>query len=283
MPSKRQYPSMQPMHGRRQQLSIYELNANTHTKLGCRIKTVGDAHSQQWICRTPFLWDTPETELCYTHVPSSRTFWRMLEPETMSRLSNYCVRIHTPRTGLEEHNQMWPRMLLRHGERHRLLAPWGRIDDRDGLDPNNSARIIQLYVTPRLLHGLEAIITSLQRGDIGELARFCQIQSLPESTAWGHLPSNWFSAGWGDDTPGPCFNMNMSYYQYKKSHCGDKTILRPSYLHNGISYTGKTMSLYWIRCQHTLNLFGCICSLYQLASRQMACKDIAFGSWFVQV
>ena len=37
----------------------------------------------------------------------------------------------------------------------------------------------------------------------------------------------------------------MSSYRYRKSHCGDKTILRPSYLHNGISYTGKT-SLYWI-------------------------------------
>ena len=34
--------------------------------------------------------------------------------------------------------------------------------------------------------------------------------------------------------------------QCRKSHCGDKTILRPSYLHNGISYTGKTTSLYWI-------------------------------------
>ena len=32
----------------------------------------------------------------------------------------------------------------------------------------------------------------------------------------------------------------------KKSHCGDKTILRPSYLHNAISYTGKMRSLYWI-------------------------------------
>ena len=37
-------------------------------------------------------------------------------------------------------------------------------------------------------------------------------------------------------------------HQYRKSHCGDKTILRPSYLHNGISYTGKT-SLYWIGAQ----------------------------------
>ena len=38
----------------------------------------------------------------------------------------------------------------------------------------------------------------------------------------------------------------MSSYQYRKSHCGDKTILRRSYLHNGVSYTGKTTSLYWI-------------------------------------
>ena len=45
---------------------------------------------------------------------------------------------------------------------------------------------------------------------------------------------------------GPWFNIKMSSYQYRKFHCGDKTILRPSYLHNWISYTGKTTSLYWI-------------------------------------
>ena len=43
----------------------------------------------------------------------------------------------------------------------------------------------------------------------------------------------------------------MTSYQYRKSHCGDKTIWRPSYLHNGISYTGKMISLYWIRAQET--------------------------------
>ena len=43
------------------------------------------------------------------------------------------------------------------------------------------------------------------------------------------------------------FNKKISSYQYRKSHCEDKTILRPSYLHNGISYTGKMTSLYWIR------------------------------------
>ena len=47
--------------------------------------------------------------------------------------------------------------------------------------------------------------------------------------------------------PGRWFNIKMPSHQYRKSHCGDKTILRPSYLHNGISYTGKTTSLYWIR------------------------------------
>ena len=47
--------------------------------------------------------------------------------------------------------------------------------------------------------------------------------------------------------PGPRFNIKMSSYLYRKSHFGVKTILRPSYLRNGISYTGKTTSLYCIR------------------------------------
>ena len=49
--------------------------------------------------------------------------------------------------------------------------------------------------------------------------------------------------------PGPWFNIKMSSYQYRKSHCGDKTVVRSSHLHNGISYTGKMTSLYWIRAQ----------------------------------
>ena len=43
---------------------------------------------------------------------------------------------------------------------------------------------------------------------------------------------------------GGWFNIKMPSYQYRNSHCGDKTILRPSYLHNGISYTGKMTSLF---------------------------------------
>ena len=39
--------------------------------------------------------------------------------------------------------------------------------------------------------------------------------------------------------PGPWFNIKMLSYQYRRSHCGDKTVGRSSYLHNGISYTGR--------------------------------------------
>ena len=49
--------------------------------------------------------------------------------------------------------------------------------------------------------------------------------------------------------PGPLFNIIKTSYQYRKSHCGDKTIIRPSYLNNGIFYTGKKTSLFWIRPQ----------------------------------
>ena len=48
---------------------------------------------------------------------------------------------------------------------------------------------------------------------------------------------------WKDS--GPWFNINMSSYQHRKSHRGDKTVVRSSYLHSGISYTGKMIYLYW--------------------------------------
>ena len=46
------------------------------------------------------------------------------------------------------------------------------------------------------------------------------------------------------------FNIKISY-QYRKSHCGDKTVVRSSYLHNDISYTAKMSFLYWIGGQVT--------------------------------
>ena len=41
----------------------------------------------------------------------------------------------------------------------------------------------------------------------------------------------------------------MTSYQHTKSHCGDKTVVSSSYLHNVISYTGKMASLYWTNPQ----------------------------------
>ena len=69
---------------------------------------------------------------------------------------------------------------------------------------------------------------------------------------WNHLTHWGFRHQWKHpliptQTLGGWINIKMSSYQYRKSHCGDKTILRPSYLHNGISYTDKMTSLYWIR------------------------------------
>ena len=60
---------------------------------------------------------------------------------------------------------------------------------------------------------------------------------------------------WGK--PGPQFNIKMSSYQHRKFQYGDKTILWPSYLHNGISYTGKMPSLYWIRTQFSRSHLPC--------------------------
>ena len=54
---------------------------------------------------------------------------------------------------------------------------------------------------------------------------------------------------------GPRFNIKISSYQYRKSHCGDKTVIRSSYLHNGISYTGEMSSLYYATAL-TLSDFG---------------------------
>ena len=51
--------------------------------------------------------------------------------------------------------------------------------------------------------------------------------------------------------PGVWFNIKMSSYQCRKSNCGDKTVIRSSYLHNGISYAGKMASLSWINLQQT--------------------------------
>ena len=48
---------------------------------------------------------------------------------------------------------------------------------------------------------------------------------------------------------GPWFYKNILSYPYKKSHYGDKTVIRSFNLHNGVSYMGKMASLYQISPQ----------------------------------
>ena len=42
----------------------------------------------------------------------------------------------------------------------------------------------------------------------------------------------------------PWFNIKMSSYQFRKPHCGDKTVVRSSYLHNWIPFNGKMASFF---------------------------------------
>ena len=56
-----------------------------------------------------------------------------------------------------------------------------------------------------------------------------------------------YMSGWLWRRSGSWFNIKISSYQYRESHYGDKTVIRLSYLHNGISYAGEMTSLYWIR------------------------------------
>ena len=69
----------------------------------------------------------------------------------------------------------------------------------------------------------------------------------PDALATEHQQSQWRGLiGTCGTSAGPWFIIKTLSYQHRKSHCGDKTILQPSYLHNEISYTGKMTSLYWI-------------------------------------
>ena len=69
------------------------------------------------------------------------------------------------------------------------------------------------------------------------------------------------------------FNKNMLSYPYRKSHCGDKTILRPSYLHNGISYTGKTTYFFIESGPSLSNSHGCMI-IYRYWIGALECKIV---------
>ena len=58
--------------------------------------------------------------------------------------------------------------------------------------------------------------------------------------------STWFTCIWLYYVYfGVRLDMKITSYKHKKSHCADKTVTRPCYLHNRIFYTSETVSLYW--------------------------------------
>ena len=64
----------------------------------------------------------------------------------------------------------------------------------------------------------------------------------------------------------------MSSYQYRKSHRADKTVIRLSYLHNGISPESKMSSMYRTRN----HLYGLTCTAMEIRRRY----DGFFYTWF---
>ena len=56
----------------------------------------------------------------------------------------------------------------------------------------------------------------------------------------------------------------MTSYQYRKSHCDEQTILRPSYLQLGISFTGEMSSLYCMRALESLSSLAKLINKWQL-------------------
>ena len=86
-------------------------------------------------------------------------------------------------------------------------------------------------------------------------------------TKWSALLLAWENAS---RRPGPWFNIKTSSYQYRESHCGHKTVVRSSYLHNGISYAGKMSSLYWIRA---------LCTSYQQTMLWVHMYNVSFITW----
>ena len=72
------------------------------------------------------------------------------------------------------------------------------------------------------------------------------------SCLWWQRNVGYISLKWRDhqgDCPGPLFAKKTPSYQYRDSHYKPETVVRPSQVYNGDSYTRKTASSYWIEAQ----------------------------------
>ena len=85
-------------------------------------------------------------------------------------------------------------------------------------------------------------------------ARYCSLVLSHRNEIWGLI------------------QYKIPSYQYRKSHCGDEAILRPFFLHNRVSYTGKIACLYWIRTQD-VNPYIAYHKLLHLIILYKSCSD----------
>ena len=96
-----------------------------------------------------------------------------------------------------------------------------------------------------------------------------------------------WQTGWQIDSDiegkgaGPWFNIKMSSYQYTKSHCGDKTVVKSSFFHSGISYTGKMTSLYWFDPQVSIAILSLICWMLPRTNKHVYILLFISEHWFV--
>ena len=70
------------------------------------------------------------------------------------------------------------------------------------------------------------------------------------------------------------FNIKMLSYQYRKSPCGDETMLRTSYLHNGISLTSKTIHFYCDTSLHHPEANGLMWQVQHMCGSDKLRKDL---------
>ena len=111
-----------------------------------------------------------------------------------------------------------------------MIEPWGTpisisLIENDGLitkKPPNAKFIFFILIwhfIPSSLFGLTKMyvmcvtdmVPSVVEGISLEAVGGDEMSRIPEDTCWG---------------PGPWFNIRMSSYQYRISHCGDKTVIR---------------------------------------------------------
>ena len=76
--------------------------------------------------------------------------------------------------------------------------------------------------------------------EAGDLRRYRAHYDVTVMCEWRTIHQTQSAGSW--------FNIKIPSYPYRKYQCGDKTILRSSYLHNGNAYTGTMVFLYWSAC-----------------------------------